>query len=49
MKLNAHGDGYFLIDEEDIQENISKRNSMKDIINNQSKLILFIHLSPNCK
>lgn len=34
MKLNSHGDGYFLIDKNEIQE---RRSSMKDIINNQSK------------
>ena len=44
MKLNSHGDGYFLIDEEDQKENYNRRNSVDEIIINQSNI--FFNIKP---
>ena len=38
MKLNAHGDGYFLINKEDLPEKMGKKRSIRDIVDNQSNL-----------
>ena len=41
MRLNANGDGYFLIDKDNMEENINRKKRLSEIIINQSKEKVF--------
>jgi len=45
MRLNANGDGYFLIDKDKLEENTDRKKRLSEIIINQSiKIFYFIFL-----
>lgn len=37
MRLNANGDGYFVIDKDKLEENADRKKRLSEIIINQSK------------
>ncbi len=38
MRLNVNGDGYFVINNENVEENVNRKKRLSDIILNQSNL-----------